>query len=90
MFGKIPPFPPLPKGGLARGDGVASPQGEGGFRQVEGMGELHHGSGDAVGRNELSAVPATESVLCNLCASDDAEPIARHNGFRVVRCRRWP
>ena len=36
----------------------------------------------------MSAVPATESVFCNLCASDDAEPIARHNGFRVVRCRR--
>ena len=35
----------------------------------------------------MKAVPATQSILCNLCASDDAEPIARQNGFRIVRCR---
>ena len=34
----------------------------------------------------MNAVPATESVLCNLCASKDAEPIARQNGFHVVQC----
>lgn len=35
----------------------------------------------------MSAVATTESVLCNLCASGDAEPIARQHGFRIVRCR---
>jgi SAM-dependent methyltransferase len=28
-----------------------------------------------------------QPISCTLCASDQAEPIARHNGFRIVRCR---
>lgn len=36
----------------------------------------------------MNAAAAIEYLPCNLCASDDAEPIARQNGFRVVRCRR--
>ena len=36
----------------------------------------------------MIAVPATQSVVCNLCASDDAKLIVRQNGFRIVRCRR--
>ena len=36
----------------------------------------------------MIAVPATQSVVCNLCAADDTEEVARHNGFRIVRCRR--
>jgi SAM-dependent methyltransferase len=36
----------------------------------------------------MSGASATQSVLCNLCVADDAEPIACQNGFRIVRCRR--
>jgi SAM-dependent methyltransferase len=35
----------------------------------------------------LNAAAASESVLCNLCASDDAKPIACQNGFSIVRCQ---
>jgi SAM-dependent methyltransferase len=34
----------------------------------------------------VSAARATQHILCNLCASDDAELIARQSGFRIVRC----
>ncbi len=35
----------------------------------------------------MDAAPVTQHIPCNLCASDNAEPIALQNGFRIVRCR---
>ncbi len=35
----------------------------------------------------MDAAPATQYIPCNLCALDEVEPIVRHNGFRIVRCR---
>lgn len=35
----------------------------------------------------MNAAPTLQETSCNLCAADDAEPIARQNGFRIVRCR---
>jgi len=45
------------------------------------------GKGEPVDGGDASAAPALQETRCNLCAADDAEPIARQNGFRIVRCR---
>ena len=33
------------------------------------------------------ALPVLQETSCNLCEADDAELIARQNGFRIVQCR---
>lgn len=46
-------------------------------------------TGNLNGRtSDVDAARVVQHVLCNLCGSDDAEPIALQNGFRIVRCRR--
>jgi SAM-dependent methyltransferase len=35
----------------------------------------------------VNAAAGTEHVRCNLCASDDARPFARHDGYAIARCR---
>jgi SAM-dependent methyltransferase len=35
----------------------------------------------------VDTLPTIPDIPCNLCGSDEAEPIARQNGFRIVRCR---
>lgn len=34
----------------------------------------------------MNTAPEFQETPCNLCGSDDAEPIAHQNGFRIVRC----
>ncbi len=35
----------------------------------------------------MNTAAVTQYILCNLCASVDAKPVAGQNGFRIVRCR---
>ena len=35
----------------------------------------------------MNTGPRLQAIVCNLCGGGDAEPIARQNGFRIVRCR---
>lgn len=44
-------------------------------------------SDEAPGRGHVTPASTMESVACNLCGRDDARPLARPRGFRVVRCR---